>query len=253
MNFPSSFSLEGRRAVVTGAAGRIGRAIADACDAAGADVLGVDIRRPDAAPPYQVVERDFSDPLTAEQAVQDLLAANGAVDIWVNAAYPRTENWGRKSAGNTPAEWQANVTMQLTAACVASAAVARSMAQADTGGAILNISSIYGLVAPDFALYEGQDMETPAAYAAIKGGLGAHTRYLAGQYGQQQVRVNALAPGGVFANQPEGFVSAYEAKTALGRMASEADIAGPALFLVSPAASYITGVVLPVDGGWTVY
>ncbi len=253
MQTASSFNLEGKRAVVTGAAGKIGSSIAEACAGAGAAVVGVDVRAPETAHPFQQVERDMSDPLTAADAVQDLFAEHGPIDIWVNAAYPRTENWGRKAVGDTPAEWQANVSMQLTASCVIAAAVADAMAGVGGGGAILNVSSVYGLVAPDFSLYDGVDMETPGAYAAIKGGLGAHTRYLAGRYGKHQIRVNALAPGGVYANQPDAFVSAYAARTSLGRMASEADIAGPALFLVAPASAYITGVVLPVDGGLTVY
>jgi NAD(P)-dependent dehydrogenase (short-subunit alcohol dehydrogenase family) len=107
------------------------------------------------------------------------------------------------------------------------------------------------MVAPDFSIYEGTSMTTPAAYAAIKGGLIAHTRYLAAYFGRQNVRANVISPGGVHAAQPDTFVAAYARRTALGRMARAEEIGPPVVFLCSSAASYVTGAVIPVDGGWT--
>jgi NAD(P)-dependent dehydrogenase (short-subunit alcohol dehydrogenase family) len=107
--------------------------------------------------------------------------------------------------------------------------------------------------APDFSIYE--DAETPpspAHYSASKGGILNLTRYLASEYGDRGIRVNAVSPGGVFDDQDPAFVERYEANTPLGRMADPEDIAGAVIYLVSDAAAYVTGHNLVVDGGWTI-
>jgi NAD(P)-dependent dehydrogenase (short-subunit alcohol dehydrogenase family) len=119
-------------------------------------------------------------------------------------------------------------------------------------GSLVNMSSIYGHLGPDFGVYDGTDMTMPAAYSAIKGAITNFTRYLASYYGKSNVRVNSISPGGVFANQPESFVSAYEKKVPLGRMATPKDIVAAVHFLLSDESSYITGQNLVVDGGWSI-
>jgi NAD(P)-dependent dehydrogenase (short-subunit alcohol dehydrogenase family) len=118
-------------------------------------------------------------------------------------------------------------------------------------GSIVNISSIYGSVGPDFSLYAGTEMTMPAAYSAIKGGIVNFTRYLAAYYGSYGVRVNCVSPGGIYDGQPEQFVQRYKAKVPLQRMGLPEDIAAPVAFLLSEEAAYITGHNLMVDGGWT--
>ncbi|MEQ8603679.1 MAG: SDR family oxidoreductase [Marivibrio sp.] len=245
------FRLDGKRALVTGALGRIGAAVAEGLVDAGADTIGLDIAEAPGARAFSVETADLSDPEAATQLVRGLDERFGGFDIWINCAYPRTDDWGAGPPRESPASWTANVTMQMTASCVAADAAAQAMARRGRGGAILNVASIYGLVAPDFDVYDGTTMTTPAAYSAIKGGMINHTRYLAARYGETGVRVNAIAPGGVAAGQPDSFVAAYNRRTALKRMAEAHDLVGPSVFLVSDAAAYVTGVVLPVDGGWT--
>ncbi|MDW3206314.1 MAG: SDR family oxidoreductase [Alphaproteobacteria bacterium] len=241
----TSFQLAGRTAVVTGALGKIGRAIADGFANAGATVIGID-RDADKGGRYPVIAYDVGNP----EAVPELMDQLGAdFTVWVNAAYPRTEDWGRDPGDETPENWIRNVTLQMTASCVIAEAACRKIAM-HGGGAVLNISSIYGLRAPDFSIYEGTYMGVPAPYTAIKSGIINHTRYLAARYGRDGVRVNVLAPGGIAAGQPQSFQRRYSARTALGRLGEAADIAGPAVFLCSDAAAYVTGVCLPVDGGW---
>jgi len=118
-------------------------------------------------------------------------------------------------------------------------------------GSIVNISSIYGLVAPDMRIYDGSDFETEPDYAFIKGGIISFSKYLASYYAEKGVRVNCISPGGFYNNQPEPFLSKYIAKTPMGRMAKHDDMKGVALFLASDASQYITGSVVAVDGGWT--
>jgi NAD(P)-dependent dehydrogenase (short-subunit alcohol dehydrogenase family) len=119
-------------------------------------------------------------------------------------------------------------------------------------GSIINISSIYGVVGPTFHIYEGSDVTSPAEYAFVKGGFSNLTRHMATLLAPK-VRVNALAPGGLFNDQHPTFVENYEAHCPLGRMAGPDDIKGPTVFLASDAAQYVTGQVIGVDGGWTAW
>ena len=113
------------------------------------------------------------------------------------------------------------------------------------------MSSIYGLVGPDFNVYNGTNMTMPAAYSAIKGGLNNLTRYLASYYGEFQVRVNTISPGGIFNNQEESFVNNYIEKVPMKRMGKPEDIVAAVFYLISDESNYITGQNLIIDGGWT--
>ena len=118
-------------------------------------------------------------------------------------------------------------------------------------GSIVNIASIYGVVGPDFNIYEGTTMTMPAAYSAIKGGLISFTKYLASYLGPNNIRVNAVSPGGIFDNQNPIFVNNYNNKVPLRRMGNPDDIIPAIIFLLSEDAKYITGQNLIIDGGWT--
>jgi len=129
------------------------------------------------------------------------------------------------------------------------------MAQAGAGS-IVNISSIYGMVAPDQRIYQyrrdaGEDFYKPAAYSVSKSASYNLTRYLAAYWGGRHVRINTLTLGGVFNAQDERFVEAYTTKVPLGRMAHADDYVGPVIFLMSDEARYMTGANLVVDGGYT--
>ena len=118
-------------------------------------------------------------------------------------------------------------------------------------GSIINMASIYGVVGPDFTVYENTKMTMPAAYAAIKGGLVNLTKYIASYYGPQNIRVNTVSPGGIFDNQSFSFVQNYEKKVPMRRMGNPEDVAPSVVFLLSDDARYITGQNLIIDGGWT--
>ncbi len=122
----------------------------------------------------------------------------------------------------------------------------------NNNGSIINIASTYGIVGPDYSLYEGTEMGNPAAYAASKGGLIQLTRWLSTTMAPN-TRVNAVSPGGVFRHQPEKFVSRYEKRTPLARMATEEDFKGVIAFLAGDLSSYVTGQNIVIDGGWTTW
>jgi NAD(P)-dependent dehydrogenase (short-subunit alcohol dehydrogenase family) len=118
-------------------------------------------------------------------------------------------------------------------------------------GSIVNISSIYGSVGPDFNIYKGTEMTMPAAYSAIKGGVVNFSKYIASYFGSYGIRVNCVSPGGILDNQPLVFISNYEQKVPLRRLAKPNEISPSVSFLLSDSSSYITGHNLLVDGGWT--
>jgi NAD(P)-dependent dehydrogenase (short-subunit alcohol dehydrogenase family) len=169
---------------------------------------------------------------------------------FINCAYPRTNDWGKKMELVPFNSWQQNIDMQLNSTFYISRMIAEKM-KTQGFGSIVHLSSIYGIVGPDFSLYEGTEMTVPAAYSAIKGAIINFTRYMAAYYGPHRVRVNCLTPGGIFDNQRESFVKAYEKKVPLKRMGKAEDIAPAACFLLSDQSSYVTGHNLVVDGGWT--
>ncbi len=257
-NAASMLDLTGRLAAVSGGAGKLGAEIVKCLCANGADVLLLDVN-PAAGETVaaeaaalggscRFVQRDLSDVPAIPGVVDGLEREFGPLRIWVNCAYPRTADWASRLEDTGPESWRANVDMHLNGYCVSAHEVAKRMAQRGAG-AIVNIGSIQGQVAPNFRNYDGTDMTSPAAYTAIKGGIAAYSRYLASYFGLQGVRVNTVSPGGIFNNQPASFLEKYNEKTCLGRLAEAREIAPAVAFLASDAASYITGVDLPVDGG----
>jgi NAD(P)-dependent dehydrogenase (short-subunit alcohol dehydrogenase family) len=259
IDYMKKFSLAGKSAVVTGGAGLIGREIVVAFAQAGGKVLiaEVDEEKGKALAgeltgmgldaDYTLF--DITDIEHLKEKITDLSLRLGYVDIWVNCAYPRTADWGRKVEDISPESWRKNIDMHMNAYAMTSKYAAEGMK--GRGGAIINFGSIYGVLGGDFSLYEGTEMTIPMAYAAIKGGIINLSRYLASYFGGYNVRVNSVCPGGVFDNQASVFVENYSKKTPLQRMGQSEEIASVVLFLASDAASYVTGATIMIDGGWS--
>ncbi len=260
IDYLSKFSLKGKKAVVTGGCGLIGGEIVSALSQAGADVLVADINKEKAS---QIIGEgrdheggvafyhfDITDIEQLKSNIENMTKQATQVDIWVNSAYPRTEDWAAAPEDIKADSWQKNVDMQLNSFSLSSKYIAEHMKE--RGGSIINLGSIYGVLGPDFSVYDGTEMTNPMAYAAIKGGIINCDRYLASYFGKFNVRVNTVCPGGVFADQNATFVKNYNKKTPLGRMAKTEEVASAVLFLASDAASYITGSTFLVDGGWSI-
>ena len=254
------FSLAGRVALISGGAGLYGRHIAAALATAGAHVVlaarGVEACEVTAAGLRAQGLEASAMPLdlTSEASVRALRDAvvdqHGRIDVLVNNAVAR----GGGDIDHTSREqWEMTSQVNSTGLFLMTRDVGAQMV-AQGSGSIVNIASIYGVVGPDFSLYGSTGMTNPAFYAYDKGGMISFTRYLAAYYAPHNIRVNCLSPGGLATpDQPAEFVANYEARVPLGRLAGTDDIKGPVVFLASDASGYVTGVNIPVDGGWTAH
>lgn len=249
---PPSFLLPGQCAVVTGGGGGLGRAAALLLASAGASVAVLDR---DGASAGEVAAEvtalggkasvhvvDVSDEAAIEAALSDVVAAHGALDVLINNAGIAVRS---KATEMTLPDWNRVVDINLTAMFLVARAAARYMLAGD-GGAIVNTASIMGLSG---GLYPN------VAYQTTKGGVVNMTRALALEWAPK-IRVNAVAPTFVRTAlterllQNDEVIATIEAATPLGRLAEPEEIAAGMLFLASPAASMVTGTILPIDGGY---
>jgi NAD(P)-dependent dehydrogenase (short-subunit alcohol dehydrogenase family) len=256
--------LGGRVACVTGGAGHIGATLGAALAELGAAIVVLD-RAPDAteataarlAREYGVatlpLEVDLEDETALRDVPDEILRRFQRLDILVHCAAlvgsSDLTGWSVPFPAQSSNTWRRALEVNLTAPFVLTQACGNAL-RTSGHGSVINVLSIYGLVGPDWGLYEGTAMGNPAAYAASKGGLLQFTRWLATTLAPH-VRVNALTPGGVWRDPREEFHQRYVARTPLGRMATEEDFKGAAAYLASDLSRYVTGQNLIVDGGWT--
>ena len=242
-------SLKGKIIVVTGGSGLIGRSIIKNIVSNGAIAINAEINVLDNLD-ESIVNCDVTDVNSVKKCIEKVVEKYNVIDGWVNNAYPRTADWGTKFENIPLTSWQKNVDLQLNSIFICAQEILRIMKNQQFGS-IVNISSIYGTVGPDFTIYEGTNMTMPAAYSAIKGGIVNFSRYLASYYGPYGIRVNCVSPGGILDQQDDLFVKQYEKKVPMRRMGLPEDIAPSISFLLSDETKYITGQNLIIDGGWT--
>lgn len=253
------FSLASKVIVQSGGTGLLGRALVSGLAAAGAtlvvasrDAVKLEAQ---AAAERAAGRRVHAEPLDLARedsihALRDrVLAAHGRIDGLVFNAVTRP----MRSMADDLAAWRASMETNATGFFAIVRALGDAMA-AGGGGSVVNIASIQGVVGTNPFLYEGTAMTSPPDYFFHKGGMINLTRYLASHYGPRRVRVNAVSPGGIRNPDqppPAAFLERYGRMTMLGRMAEASEITGAVAFLLSDAASYVTGTNLLVDGGYT--
>lgn len=267
----TSSELDGRVVVITGGGGLLGVQHALAVARAGGIPVLLDI---DAASANRAAGRvleetgvnavalavDITD-APALAAVRDtVLSRLGRIDALVNNAAhnPKVEAAGGMGSSRFEdfprARWEAELAVGLTGAFLCAQAFGTTMARAGRG-AIVNVSSDLGVIAPDQRLYRVEGVAAdaqpvkPVTYSVVKTGLIGLTRYLATYWAERGVRANAISPGGVYAGQPEEFVARLANLIPLGRMAREDEYGAAIVFLCSDASSYMTGQNLIIDGG----
>lgn len=274
MSGGADFSLTGRVAVITGGAGLLGVRHAEAIASAGGIPVLADIRGDDAEARAAEVARTsggqaagFACDVTRADSIQQLLDSVmrrfGRIDILVNNAAnnPKVEAPGQAFSRleNFPIDqWHADVAVGLTGPFLCAKIIGGALA-GQKRGVIINISSEYGVIAPDQRLYlqpgvaAGQQPVKPVTYTVVKAGLHGLTIYLATYWADAGVRVNTITLGGVESGQPAEFLARATQKIPMGRMARPDDFQGALVYLCSDAAAFVTGANLVVDGGKTIW
>lgn len=258
MGILDQFNLKGRIALVTAGAGPLfGSSISEGLAEAGATVITASRsleRNLEFA--QSLRERgydahgavgDIADPASIGELRDHVIGKFGRLDILVNNALARV---GGGFETQTYDDWMYSARGDMAGLFAITKAFLPDMIRQGRGS-IINIASIYGVIANDPTLYEGTDMLQPPHYCFVKGGMINFTRYVANYYGKKGVRCNCISPGGYLSNQPETFVDNYCHRAPIGRMLENDDIKGAVVFLASDASSCVTGANLMVDGGWT--
>lgn len=273
-NVLQKFRLDGRVAIITGGAGLLGVQHAKAIAEAGGipvlwDIDGDTAQREAANIQSSKntnsigMEVDITDLASIQSGLNQTLSLLKRVDILINNAAnnPKVDNgnatnWSRFESFGLEA-WNQDMAVGLTGAFLCSQVIGTHLAN-QSRGIILNVASDLSVISPDQRLYREEGIPDdkqpvkPVTYSVIKHGLVGLTKYLATYWAANNIRVNAISPGGVYAGQPEHFVNKLINLIPVGRMASIDEYKAAILFLCSDASSYMTGQNIIIDGGRTV-
>ena len=254
--------LKGKVVVVTGGAGLIGQEFVRAIIEQNGIAIIADINKNEG----QRVSNELSDKLksnkivffeldiTSKKSLQKCISyldnKYGRIDALVNNAYPRNKNYGRHFFDVEYDDFVENLGMNL-GGCIIPSQLFSLYFQNQGYGNIINISSIYGVIAPKFEIYNNTGMTTPVEYAAIKSGMLHLTKYMAKYFQGKNIRVNAISPGGILDSQPEEFLKKYNQECSTKGMLNGCDLNGTLVFLLSDMSAYINGQNIIVDDGFS--
>ena len=251
--------LKNQVVVITGGAGLIGQEFVKAVIEQNGTAVIADIHknfdvtdmglREEELEKTDYVCMDITSKRSLEQAIEYLDKKYGKIDALVNNAYPRNKNYGKHFFDVAYEDFVENVGLNLGGYFTASQQFAQYFRKQGYGN-IVNISSIYGVIAPRFEVYEGTKMTMPVEYAAIKSALIHLTKYMAKYFKGSNIRVNALSPGGILNNQPEEFLEAYNSFGMTKGMLDSKDLKGTLVYLLSDMSRYVNGQNIVVDDGW---
>ncbi len=270
------FSLKGKVIIITGAVGLLGRKHAEAVAAFDGTPVLIDI---DAVKLVELSNElndsynvnsigyvvDITSEIQIEKNTKDVIEKFGKIDGLVNNAAnnPKMESDSDKIFSrleNFPLEiWSQDIAVGLTGAYLCAKHYGTEIANNKCGGVIVNISSDLGLIAPDQRLYSDENQTKdnqpvkPVTYSVVKAGLVGLTRYLATYWNDQNVRCNAMCPGGVENGQPSDFLDKVAFRIPMGRLAKPDEYQGALIWMLSDASSYLNGAIIPIDGGRTAW
>ncbi|MBN1877192.1 MAG: SDR family oxidoreductase [Anaerolineae bacterium] len=272
------FDLSEKTALVVGGRGFLGQRFSAALSEFGADVYSADLPVSSAAAKkdtsqtasLSVKQRivDVTNPESAQALIEGILTETASIDVLVYSVTAKPKDFYAPFTECSLEGWQKILRTELDGLFLISQQVGRVMELAK-GGSMIFLASIYGIVGNDQRIYEGANLaklygdiegESPkriyshAGYAAAKGAIISLTRFLAAYWGEQNIRVNCISPGGVaHPGENEAFVKRYSERVPLGCKAAPDAISSAVIYLASDAASYVTGHNLIVDGGFTTW
>jgi len=267
-NYKKLFDLNGKTAIVTGAVGILGQRFCRGLAEFGARVAVVDLDGDRCAKFAEELQHDYSteaigvvcdvsDPSSVAEMTQRVVKRFGEINVLHNNAASKSADldafFATTEKYSLP-EWRKIMAVNVDGMFLVAQAVGVQMQLQGKGGSIIQTASIYGVLSSDKRIYEGsfylgRQISNPAVYSASKAAVVGLTRYLAGNWGDKGIRVNALVPGGVDSGQNDTFKMRYSARVPMGRMANGDEMVGALIYLASDASSYVTGQCMIVDGG----
>ncbi len=253
--------LKNRVVVITGGAGLIGQEFVKTVVENGGVAIIADINKEIGkkvkkelskelhTKKIEFIKVDITSKKSLKKCIEKLDKKYGKIDAVVNNAYPRNKNYGKHFFDVAYEDFVQNVGLNLGGYFVTSQQFAKYFKNQGYGN-IVNISSIYGVVAPRFEIYKGTKMTVPPEYAAIKSGLIHLTKYMAKYFKDMNIKVNALSPGGIFDNQPESFLVNYKERCLSKGMLDKSDLKGSLVYLLSDMSKFVNGQNIIVDDGF---
>ena len=254
--------LDGKVIVITGGAGLIGQEFAKAVMSQGGIAVIADIDEERIQYTVKELAQKFPSGkidafklnVISKDSLQECInyvdRKYKKIDALINNAYPRNENYGRHFFDVEYDDFVENLGMNL-GGCIIPSQLFSLYFQKQGYGNIINISSIYGVIAPKFEIYDNTEMTMPVEYAAIKSGMLHLTKYMAKYFKGKNIRVNAISPGGILDSQPREFLSEYNQQCSTKGMLDPKDLNGVLIFLLSDMSSYINGQNIIIDDGFT--
>jgi len=254
--------LENKVVIVTGGAGLLGKEFVKAIVEQKGIAIIADINKDIGKRTKKILQKELNSKnvdfvkldITSKKSIKKMIdkisLKYGKIDALVNNAYPRNKNYGRSFFDVEYEDFQENLSLNLGGYFLTSQQTALYF-QKQGYGNIINISSIYGVVAPKFEIYKNTLMTTPVEYAAIKSGLIHLTRYMAKYFKGLNIKVNTISPGGIFDNQNKLFLEEYNDKCINKGMLDKSDLKGTLVYLLSDLSEYVNGQNIIVDDGFT--
>jgi NAD(P)-dependent dehydrogenase (short-subunit alcohol dehydrogenase family) len=239
--------------IVTGATGQLGKALCSTYKNLGCKVIGWDVLSPgEIEVNYEYFQVDVTKKNQVEETLLKSIEISKKIDIFINNAGVSTfEPFEQRSEDKF--DWVMDVNLKGTFFCIQSLVNNfDNLKLTQSPPNIINIGSFYGVISPDYRIYEDGDRKNSEIYGATKAGIIQMTKYFAVHLAQREIRVNAVSPGGIFNPdnpQSKNFIDKYSLRCPMKRMANVEEIIGAIIYLSSNAASYTTGQNIIVDGG----
>lgn len=253
--------LKGKTILIAGAGGLLGSRIVPAALEQGATVIAADLNVEGMKQRLEGVNVDLNNSalslveldITSEESVKTLFdSSDKVIDGAVNTTYPRNKTYGKHFFDVTAASFNDNVSLHLGSAFLFVQQAAAYFKRTEQPISLVNISSIYGVVAPKFDIYDNTPMTMPVEYAAIKSAIQHLSKYASAYINDSRFRVNCVSPGGILDGQPRDFLKAYQQETHGRGMLDVNDVVGTILFLLSEQSKYITGQNIVIDDGFSI-
>ena len=262
LKYNKLFNLDKSKVYIIGGCGLIGSHIVNALEEAGADitVFDLDIKKKKNKKRLKFLRFDCSDEKNIKEYFNSYIKKNGCPDVFINASYPTTKDWKNNSFKKINFEsYKKNIEIHLNSYVWIAKIIADQMVKNKIKGSIIQLSSIYGLVAQDSNLYKDTNISENMTYGIIKSSTIHFTKQLASYYGKQNIRVNNLIIGGIKGHvkgskkkQDKNFIRKFNLKVSLNRLGNPEEIPSSVIFLASSASSYVTGSSIVIDGGYSI-